>query len=95
MLTDHGHVAEHVNDIGLGNAPDRALWDYAIEHDAVLVTKDEDFSDMLLLLSGGSPVVVWIRVGNTRRPVLLAWFETLIDRVVELVAAGSRLIELR
>jgi hypothetical protein len=50
---------------------------------------------MVLLRSGGSPVVVWFRVGNTRRPVLLAWFETLIDRVVELVAAGSRLIELR
>jgi predicted nuclease of predicted toxin-antitoxin system len=62
--------AEHVNDIGLGDATDRTLWRYAIEHVSVLVTKDEDFSDMLLL-SGSSPVVVWIRVGNTRRQALL------------------------
>ena len=49
MLTDRGHVAEHVNDIGLGDASDLALWRYAIEQDAVLVTKDQDFADMLML----------------------------------------------
>jgi predicted nuclease of predicted toxin-antitoxin system len=90
MLTEHGHAAEHVNDIGLGNASDRALWCYAIEHDAVLVTKDEDFSNMLLL-SSNSPIVVWVRVGNTRRQPLLEWFEALIDRIVELVAAKTGL----
>jgi predicted nuclease of predicted toxin-antitoxin system len=94
LLASRGHVAEHVNDIGLGDASDRALWRYAIEHEAVLVTKDEDFSDMLLL-SGKSPIVVWIRVGNTRRQALLESFDPLIDRIVALVAAGNRLIELR
>lgn len=94
MLASRGHIAEHVNDVGLGNAADRALWRYAIEHGAVLVTKDEDFSNMFLL-SGKSPVVVWIRVGNTRRQALLDWLDPLIDRIVELVTAGNRLIELR
>lgn len=95
LLSERGHVAEHVNDIGLGGASDQHLWGYAIEHDAVLVTKDEDFSDMLLLRDGGSPVVVWVRVGNTRCQALLEWFELRIDRIVELAAAGNRLIELR
>lgn len=94
VITDHGHVAEHVYDIGLGDAPDRDLWDYALAHGAALVTKDGDFPDMLPL-SGTSPVVVWVRVGNARRQALLDWFEALIDRIVELAAAGSRLIELR
>jgi len=94
MLTRHGHVAEHVTDIGPGDAPDRDLWRYALEHNAVLVTKDEDFPD-LLLLGSSSPTIVWVRVGNTRRRALLDWFEPLIDRIVELVAAGNRLIELR
>ncbi len=96
MLTDRGHVAEHVNDIGLGDASDLALWRYAIEQDAVLVTKDQDFADMLMLSdTSPAPIVVWIRVGNTRRQVLLEWFEALIDRIAELVAAQDRLIELR
>ncbi len=94
MLSDRGHHAEHVTDIGPGEAPDRELWRYALEHDAVLVTKDEDFSDMLLL-GGSSPAVVWVRVGNTRRRALLEWFEPLIDHIVELLDAGNRLIELR
>ncbi|WP_198157777.1 DUF5615 family PIN-like protein [Mycobacterium celatum] len=46
LLFDHGHVAEHVCDIGPGDRSDRDLWRYAIEHDAVLVTKDEDFAAM-------------------------------------------------
>jgi len=60
----------------------------------VLVTKDEDFPAMMLL-DGRSPVVVWVRVGNTRRRALLQWFEPLISRIIELVTAGNQLIELR
>lgn len=94
MLTDRGHTAEHVYEIGLGDAVDRAIWDYALEHDAALVTKDQDFYDMLTL-SDASPVIVWVRVGNTRRQELLKWFQLLIDRIAELAATGNRLIELR
>lgn len=60
----------------------------------MLVTKDEDFPDMILLDTPG-PAIVWVRVGNTRRRALLEWFEPLIDQVVELVDAGNRLVELR
>lgn len=94
LLNDRGHVAEHVNDIGLGESPDRELWRYALEHGAAIVTKDEDFGNMAAL-GGDAPTVVWVRVGNTRRAVLLAWFEPLIDQVVALIDAGNRMIELR
>jgi len=94
LLSDHGHLAEHVCDIGPGNTSDVELWRYAIEHDTVLVTKDEDFPSMMLL-GGDSPVVVWVRVGNTRRRALLEWFEPLIGTIIELANAANRLIELR
>jgi predicted nuclease of predicted toxin-antitoxin system len=93
-LSDHGHTAEHVVDVGPADAPDRDLWNYALEHAAVIVTKDEDFADMVAA-GGESPAVVWVRVGNTRRAELLAWFEPLIDRIVLMVDEGQRLIELR
>ena len=83
-----------MNDIGPGDAPDRELWRYALEHGAVIVTKDEDFANMVAV-GGDAPVVVWVRVGNTRRAALLAWFEPLIDEIVSMVEAGDRLIELR
>jgi predicted nuclease of predicted toxin-antitoxin system len=42
LLNDRAHVAEHVNGIGLGQSLDRDLWRYALEHEAAIVTKDED-----------------------------------------------------
>lgn len=35
---------------GLERADDRAIWQYAREHDFVIVTKDADFYDLSLLL---------------------------------------------
>ncbi|RFA18174.1 DUF5615 family PIN-like protein [Subtercola boreus] len=94
MLSAHGHLAAHVTDIGLADSPDRDLWLYALDHEAVLITKDEDFSSMLVF-GGEAPVVVWIRVGNTSRRALIEWFEPLVERVVEMIEAGDDLVELR
>lgn len=94
MLTERGHNAEHVVDVGLLAAADSAIWRYAIEHDAALITKDEDFSDQLLL-GGSAPVVVWVRAGNMTRRQLLEWFDPLLDEVTVMVDSGERLIELR
>jgi predicted nuclease of predicted toxin-antitoxin system len=94
LLREHGHVAEHVTEIGPADAPDSDLWKYALENDAVIVTKDEDFADMVAIGRDG-PVVVWVRVGNTRGAALLVWFEPLIDHIVELVSTGQRLVEFR
>jgi predicted nuclease of predicted toxin-antitoxin system len=87
-------TAEHVADVGLLSASDAAIWRYASDHDAVLITKDEDFPDQVLL-GGSAPVVVWIRVGNTTRRALLTWFDSLVDRVIAMIDSGERLIELR
>jgi len=94
MLADQGHEAEHVVDIGPGDASDGDLWQYALENQAVVITKDEDFSDMAAVRSP-APVIVWVRVGNTTRRGLLEWFQPLLGQVVEMVEAENRVIELR
>ncbi|MEZ5327011.1 MAG: DUF5615 family PIN-like protein [Verrucomicrobiales bacterium] len=43
LLADHGHTAEHVVDVGLRDADDSQIWNYALENEAAIVTKDEDF----------------------------------------------------
>lgn len=43
-LAAQGHEAEHVADRGMQAAPDAAVWDFARQHHAVIVTKDEDFA---------------------------------------------------
>ena len=44
MLAAAGHHAEHVIDIGRRDAEDTAIWQFALEHEAAIVTKDEDFA---------------------------------------------------
>jgi predicted nuclease of predicted toxin-antitoxin system len=94
LLTRHGHVAEHVHDLGLGHATDREISRIASDSSAVLITKDEDFAD-LVALGGTDVAVVWVRTGNTTRRALLEWFVPLIERIVATVDDGERLIELR
>ena len=53
----------HVRDLGLIGASDRAIWDSAAAGGFVLVTKDEDFHRLSVMI-GPPPKVVWIRLGN-------------------------------
>lgn len=50
-------------DAELDAATDREIWEYAGEHDLIVVSKDSDFRQ-LAFLHGPPPKVVWLRVGN-------------------------------
>jgi predicted nuclease of predicted toxin-antitoxin system len=62
-LTEAGHQAQHVEDIGLRHGKASEIWEYAIRHHAVIVTKDEDFVDRFRRRPAG-PVIIWLRIGN-------------------------------
>ena len=94
LLTARGHQAEHVADIGLRDADDSAIWRFAEEKQAILVTKDEDFPHRLRQ-SGTGPVILWLRIGNTSRRALLQWFGPLLPQIETLIQQGERLIEVR
>lgn len=47
LLKAAGHQAEHVEDVGLRDAGDHRIWDYTVQQQAVLITKDEDFTARL------------------------------------------------
>jgi len=53
----------NVRQVGLGEADDLAVWNYAKENDFVIVSKDEDFHQRSFL-AGSPPKVVWLRLGN-------------------------------
>jgi predicted nuclease of predicted toxin-antitoxin system len=91
-LSTQGHEAEHVVDLGLAGAKDRAIWTHAAETGVVIVTKDEDFVSLSTLSPNGPPVV-WIRLGNTTRSALLAWFSPLFPDIERALAAGEKLVE--
>ncbi|MEI7623767.1 MAG: DUF5615 family PIN-like protein [Actinomycetes bacterium] len=53
----------HVIQLGLDQATDREIWDWAGEHGFTIVSKDSDFHD-LAASSVPPPKAIWLRVGN-------------------------------
>jgi len=67
----------HVDLIGLNvPADDIDIWNYAFENDYVIITKDNDFLD-LLELKGYPPKIVLLRTGNNSSAGLM---ELLINK---------------
>ncbi len=91
-LREAGHEAEHVEDLGLREADDGAIWASALESGAIIVTKDEDFAARSAQ-APTAPLIVWLRVGNTTNRVLRTWFEVRLTGIIELAGQGHRLIE--
>jgi predicted nuclease of predicted toxin-antitoxin system len=92
FLAAKGHDAEHVADRGLQAASDPAIWDFALRERAAIVTKDEDFVQRKTLADAG-PMLIWIRLPNTRRRALQAWFETALPDILAALERGETLIE--
>ncbi len=55
--------SRHVTEFELDSASDREIWDYAGEHDFVIVSKDSDFRQFAFLI-GPPPKAIWLRLGN-------------------------------
>jgi len=55
--------SKHVRQVGLDEADDTTVWNYAKDNSFVIVSKDEDFHQRSFL-SGWPPKVVWLRLGN-------------------------------
>jgi predicted nuclease of predicted toxin-antitoxin system len=53
----------HVNDCGLNQSDDVAIWSYAKSHDLILVSKDSDFEHRALL-EGPPAKCIQLRLGN-------------------------------
>ena len=93
FLTSHGVEAIHVTEVGLAEARDRDIWNYVLEHDYVLVTKDDDFLNISSQSPGGQ--FVWVRLGNCRAPDLLQAFDHVWSEAEACLNKGDRVVEIR
>jgi predicted nuclease of predicted toxin-antitoxin system len=93
-LRDIGCDAIAVREIGLREAKDAVIWDYALQNNGVILTKDEDFAERCMA-SNQAPVVIWLRIGNATNPELLGWFMPQWPIMLARLQAGDRLIEVR
>jgi len=71
---------------------DNELWQHARERNWMILTRDTDFFDRLIL-EGPPPKVIWVRLGNIRRRDLQSLLSRLWPRILELLTDAD-LIEI-
>lgn len=71
---------EHVIDID-PNMRDSQIWKYAKENNLTIVTKDADFSD-LVLLNNPPPRVIHIKLGNMKMKAFHGAIDAIWDEVL-------------
>jgi predicted nuclease of predicted toxin-antitoxin system len=94
FLEGAGHPAQHVREIGLKDANDVSIWQHAIAHGLVMVSKDEDFY-FLALSPDSAGRLIWVKTGNCRKQALLEKFRVQLGAIVEALESGSRIVEIR
>jgi predicted nuclease of predicted toxin-antitoxin system len=99
ILTDGGHDAVHVRDLGLAGASDERVLKAAQASGRTLVSNDTDFGVLLVRLRWSGPSVVLLRRSTGRRAndvaalisaVLVAEGDA-IERGAVVVVSGDRL----
>lgn len=79
---------EQVRRLGLTNNRDTSIWDYARQHDFVILTQDEDFFD-LSSLRGAPPKVLLLRTGNLPSAEVVTLLQSQLLLIYTLLAPES------
>jgi len=74
---------KHVTDLG-GSLSDTEIWEYAKLNELVIVTKDADFSDRIIV-SSPPPKVVHLRFGNMRKRDFHAFLQRVWPQIEQLI----------
>ncbi len=87
-----GYSASAIRDLGLSAAPDEEVFRRARDLDAVLITKDRDFAELVSRL-GPPPRVIWLTFGNTSTPRLIEILDARLETALSLLE-GSAIVEI-
>jgi len=93
-VSEAGHNAVHLHEVLRQEAKDVEVAEEANRRQAVLVSKDEDFTD---LSHRGILVVplLWIRLGNTTNATLWRKLAPLLPEIESAFATGEKIVEVR
>ena len=94
FLIAHGSDCQHVIQLGMDEAGDVEIWNYATAQGRAVISKDEDFLN-LASQPGATGQFVWVRIGNCRKVQLLAAFDKILPSLLQSLAAGNRIVEVR
>lgn len=62
-VKNHFENVQQIRQVGIENADDITIWQFAKENNYAIVSFDADFND-LANLRGVPPKIIWLRIGN-------------------------------
>ncbi len=83
-----------IRDLGLREATDAEIFASAKLNNAVILTKDSDFGQLVQRF-GPPPRVVWIRTGNRSNVEMIAILKRILPLALLQIEAGESLVEVR
>ena len=93
IAAELSHPAQSVRDLGLRNAKDKDIFAAAGQAEAIVMTKDADFAEMVDRL-GPPPAVIWLTCGNTSNAALRILLKSTLPKAIELIGRGEALVEI-
>jgi predicted nuclease of predicted toxin-antitoxin system len=82
-----------LRNIGLRDATDIAIHDAAKKANAVLISKDSDFVE-LVMRYGPPPKLIWLTCGNVSNAALQALFSAKLPEAIQMLDGGEPIVEL-
>ena len=66
FLSRHGHLAHHWRELGAANAPDAEIMNWAMKNQAIVLSQDLDFTQLLFQSRAPLPSVIQLRLDDIR-----------------------------
>lgn len=80
--------AEHVAELGMAQAADDEILQYASANNLIVVTLDADFSTLLAMSGAPGPSTIRLRMQGLKGEALASWLITIADRFESELSSG-------
>lgn len=82
-----------LKELGMLKTADKEIYNLASKKNIIILTKDEDFAE-LLRLNGAPPKVIWVTVGNISNEQLKIIILNCFERAVQQLETENNLVEI-
>ncbi len=89
LLRSKGIEASHVGELGMADASDEAIIDYARKHSFAVATLDADFHALLAITNSPGPSVIRLRIQPLKAPEATSVLSRVLEQLGPEIERGS------